>query len=76
MRLKNEGMDERTRVNILLPNDKVAKSLGTKYHIPIGDVWVHAGVGVFVRKKVYQHFETVRKRLSDRMEKISIEDLT
>lgn len=66
----------RYKVDILLPDPKVGRTLGVKYHIPIGDVWIHAGVGVFVRQKVYRHFEKVRKKLSDRMEKVTTENLS
>ena len=64
------------KVDILLPDAKVGKSLGVKNHIPIGEIWIHAGVGVFVRQKVYRHFEKVRRKLSDRMEEVTTEHLS
>ena len=57
------------RWKIIYPSDDASDRIGTKYaRIPVGDKWVHAGCSVFVPRKVYRHFELVRKALSDRMD--------
>ena len=57
------------KVRVIHPSEDTSDQIGRKYaRIPVGDKWVHAGCSVFVPKRVYKHFELVRRALSARMD--------
>lgn len=56
---------------LIYPSKRTSRQIGKKYReVPMGQKWVHAGYSVFVQKKVYDHFELVRRALSRRMSKL------
>ena len=63
------------KVRIVFPTESAKGEIDKHYApVPVGNKWVHVGCFVFVPKKVYKHFELVRKALSDRMETLARAD--